>query len=119
MADRSGKRATSASPPPNTNEKRRRQSERERLLSDSEKRASLTSDVPIYRLVLTGGPCAGKTSAMARLRGYLESRGFRVFVVPEAATLLFNGGLSVRHSRSQWSRQSVCSAPHYCTTVRS
>ncbi|KAF6000787.1 hypothetical protein F1559_000192 [Cyanidiococcus yangmingshanensis] len=47
---------------------------------------------PIFRIVLTGGPCAGKTTAMALLAERFRSRGFRVFLVPEAATLLFTGG---------------------------
>jgi hypothetical protein len=32
---------------------------------------------------------------MARLTGFLGERGFRVFVVPEAATVLFLNGASV------------------------
>lgn len=50
---------------------------------------------PIHRIVLTGGPCGGKSTALARLSGRLESFGFRVFLVPEAATLLFSGGASL------------------------
>lgn len=46
----------------------------------------------LHRIVLTGGPCAGKTTAMARITERLESLGWRVFRVPEAATLLFSGG---------------------------
>ena len=48
----------------------------------------------VYRIVLTGGPCAGKTTALARLAGYLQERGFRVYTVPEVATLLFTNGVS-------------------------
>lgn len=33
---------------------------------------------PVYKVVLTGGPCAGKTTAMARLSTFLRERGFRV-----------------------------------------
>jgi predicted ATPase len=47
---------------------------------------------PIFKFVLTGGPCAGKTTALARLGGFLGERGFRVYTVPEAATLLFSNG---------------------------
>ena len=46
----------------------------------------------IFKFVLTGGPCGGKTTAMARLQGYLKERGFRVFIVPEAATMLLLNG---------------------------
>ncbi len=51
------------------------------------------TSAPIFRIVLTGGPCAGKTTCMARLRHFLSSRSFRVFVVPEAATMLFAAGV--------------------------
>jgi len=50
---------------------------------------------PVYKIVLTGGPCAGKTTALARLSGFLSERGFRVFTVPEMATVLFVNGASV------------------------
>jgi len=45
-------------------------------------------DSPIYRIVLTGGPCGGKSTAMAHISDRLASLGFRVYRVPEAATLL-------------------------------
>jgi Flp pilus assembly CpaF family ATPase len=38
----------------------------------------------VFLIVLTGGPCGGKTTALDRLSGYLRERGFRVFTVPEA-----------------------------------
>lgn len=47
---------------------------------------------PVYRVVLTGGPCGGKTTALAEISERFRSRGFGVYVVPEAATLLFGGG---------------------------
>eukprot|EP00188_Purpureofilum_apyrenoidigerum_P002378 Plantae.Rhodophyta-Purpureofilum_apyrenoidigerum.ctg24738.p1 GENE.Plantae.Rhodophyta-Purpureofilum_apyrenoidigerum.ctg24738~~Plantae.Rhodophyta-Purpureofilum_apyrenoidigerum.ctg24738.p1 ORF type:complete len:435 (+),score=67.31 Plantae.Rhodophyta-Purpureofilum_apyrenoidigerum.ctg24738:98-1402(+) len=48
--------------------------------------------LPVFRLVLTGGPCAGKTTALAVVEERLRLRGFRVFLVPEAATMLITGG---------------------------
>ncbi|TDH72840.1 uncharacterized protein CCR75_008299 [Bremia lactucae] len=47
---------------------------------------------PIYKFVLTGGPCAGKTTSLDRLSTFFRERGFRVYVVPEASTLLQTGG---------------------------
>ncbi|RLN74356.1 hypothetical protein BBJ28_00008617 [Nothophytophthora sp. Chile5] len=47
---------------------------------------------PIYKFVLTGGPCAGKTTSLDRLSTFFRDRGFRVYVVPEASTLLQTGG---------------------------
>ena len=48
----------------------------------------------VYRIVLTGGPCAGKTTALARLSGYLQERGFRVYMIPEMATVMFTNGVA-------------------------
>src|SRR6185437_13604977 len=45
-----------------------------------------------YRIVLTGGPCAGKTTALSHIAEQLRSSGYAVFLVPEAATLLLAGG---------------------------
>ena len=43
-------------------------------------------------IVLTGGPCAGKTTIMSHLIQSLEDRGYRVFVIPETPTeLILNG----------------------------
>jgi len=52
------------------------------------------SGIKIWRLVLTGGPCGGKTTAQNRLATFFESLGWRVFRVPETATILLNGGIS-------------------------
>jgi thymidylate kinase len=46
----------------------------------------------IYKICITGGPCAGKTTAMAQIQEKLREMGIRVYVVPEAATLVANGG---------------------------
>lgn len=53
-----------------------------------------SSGVKTWRLVLTGGPCGGKTTAQNRLATFFESLGWRVFRVPETATILLNGGIS-------------------------
>lgn len=49
----------------------------------------------IHRIVITGGPCAGKTTAFARIESELSSRGYKVFVVPETFTEMFNGGIKL------------------------
>eukprot|EP01117_Protostelium_nocturnum_P003664 TRINITY_DN1494_c0_g1_i2.p1 TRINITY_DN1494_c0_g1~~TRINITY_DN1494_c0_g1_i2.p1 ORF type:complete len:459 (-),score=95.58 TRINITY_DN1494_c0_g1_i2:442-1818(-) len=51
-----------------------------------------SSNPPIYRIVLTGGPCGGKSTSLSLLADRLRSLGFRVFVVPEAATIVVTGG---------------------------
>ena len=48
-----------------------------------------------YRIVLTGGPCGGKTTALNRLRDRFQSLGWRVFTVPETATLMSAGGVQL------------------------
>jgi hypothetical protein len=55
---------------------------------------------PVYRVCLTGGPCAGKSSALASIRERLTGLGFRVYTVPEAATLYINGGVAFASIRS-------------------
>eukprot|EP00939_MAST-03C_sp_MAST-3C-sp1_P004259 g4259.t1 len=47
----------------------------------------------VYKIVLTGGPCAGKSTALAKITSALTNIGIRVFTVPEAATLLFTNGV--------------------------
>lgn len=43
-------------------------------------------------IVITGGPCAGKTTAMSKLQLRLSDMGFAVYIVPELATLTITGG---------------------------
>lgn len=47
----------------------------------------------VYKLVLTGGPCSGKTTGQARLCTFFENLGWKVYRVPEAATILLGGGV--------------------------
>ena len=43
------------------------------------------------KIVVTGGPCSGKTTGFVRLREHLEKLGWNVIVVPELATIVFGG----------------------------
>lgn len=45
------------------------------------------------KIVLTGGPCAGKTSALARIEEYFTELGYKVLIVGESATELIKGGI--------------------------
>lgn len=46
----------------------------------------------IWHLVLTGGPCAGKTTAINTIEKKLTQKGYTVLIVPETATeLIING----------------------------
>ena len=48
----------------------------------------------IKRIVLTGGPCAGKTTALVRIIDHFSNLGFKVFCVPEVPTMYSQGGWS-------------------------
>lgn len=48
----------------------------------------------IPKLVLTGGPCGGKTTGMSYLQEKLSDRGFHPIIVPEAPTLLMLGNVT-------------------------
>jgi predicted ATPase/CYTH domain-containing protein len=54
-----------------------------------------SSKYPVIRICLTGGPCAGKTTALSTLNTYLTNLNFRVLIVPEAATMLMKGGAMI------------------------
>ncbi|HEX2964797.1 MAG TPA: AAA family ATPase [Syntrophorhabdaceae bacterium] len=47
-------------------------------------------------IVLTGGPCSGKSSSLAYFTEKLSDHGYMVFVVPETATLITNSGIDRR-----------------------
>lgn len=44
------------------------------------------------KIAITGGPCAGKTTAMQKIVEEFTERGYKVFVVSETATELILGG---------------------------
>ena len=46
----------------------------------------------IKKIVLTGGPCAGKTTALVRIAEYFSGFGYKVFTVPEVPTIYSTAG---------------------------
>ena len=46
----------------------------------------------IKKIVLTGGPCAGKTTALVKIVEYFSGMGYKVFTIPEVPTLFSIGG---------------------------
>ena len=48
----------------------------------------------IKKIVITGGPCAGKTTALSWIQNAFSQRGWRVLIVPETATELISGGVA-------------------------
>lgn len=57
-------------------------------------------NAPLFKVVLTGGPCGGKTTAKAEIKARFESLGFLVLCGVEAATLLFGGGVPFPHDEA-------------------
>ena len=48
----------------------------------------------ITKIVLTGGPCGGKSTGLSRIRNAFTDRGYTVLIVPETATELIENGVS-------------------------
>ncbi len=47
----------------------------------------------ILRIVITGGPCGGKTTALEEISKSFRTQGYKVIIVPETATNLINIGI--------------------------
>lgn len=61
----------------------------EELLMMKEEKA-----VELFKIVITGGPCAGKSTAMSWIQNAFTQKGYRVLFVPETATELISGGVA-------------------------
>ena len=61
----------------------------------------------ISKIVITGGPCAGKTTAMSWIQNAFTRQGYRVLFVPETATELISGGVAPWTCRSNQDYQ-IC-----------
>lgn len=48
----------------------------------------------IKKIVLTGGPCAGKTSALVKVIEHFSSLGYKVFTIPEVPTMFTQAGMN-------------------------
>ena len=48
----------------------------------------------ITKIVITGGPCAGKSTAMSWIQNYFTKLGYKILFVPETATELISGGVA-------------------------
>ncbi len=48
----------------------------------------------ITKIVITGGPCAGKTTAMSRIKNTFTKMGYTVLFIPETATEFITGGVA-------------------------
>ena len=48
----------------------------------------------LTKIVITGGPCAGKTTALSKLEKHFTGLGFRVIFINETATELILNGIA-------------------------
>jgi len=62
--------------------------------------AGLERTQKIIRIVITGGPCAGKTTGISRIRDAFTEKGWLVLLVDETATQLSNGGAKWKMNRN-------------------
>ena len=62
----------------------------ELLKREAEKQMEIT------KIVITGGPCAGKSTAMSWVQNAFTQMGYAVLFVPETATELITGGVQER-----------------------
>lgn len=63
---------------------------------------------PVYLMVLTGGPCGGKSTSLSHLNERLTALGFRVYSLPEAATIVINtGALPTFGGPGGWSKETM------------
>lgn len=46
------------------------------------------------KIVITGGPCAGKTTALKSVKKTLEKEGYKVLIIAETASELMQGGIT-------------------------
>ena len=52
------------------------------------------SEKQITKIVITGGPCAGKTTGMSWIQNAFTEIGYSVIFIPETATELISGGVT-------------------------
>lgn len=48
----------------------------------------------VTKIAITGGPCAGKTTALKVIQSEFSKRGFKVITIPEPATELISNGVT-------------------------
>ena len=75
-------------------------------VSEDELLHAVSAEKKITKIVITGGPCAGKTTAMSWIQNAFAKLGYTVLFVDETATQLITGGaapwLSTSNRDFQW-----------------
>ena len=73
------------------------------LIEDEDKK----SKQKITKIVLTGGPCAGKTTAMNWIQNNFVKQGYKVIFIPETATELITSGFAPWDTRTNVDFQEI------------
>ena len=61
----------------------------------------------VYKIVITGGPCGGKTTAISRIHEEFTKKGCNVLTVSETATDLIMGGIAPRTTATSDTFQKI------------
>ena len=56
----------------------------------------------IKKIVLTGGPCAGKTTALVKVIDHFSGLGYKVFTIPEVPTMFTQAGMNYLTSNEEF-----------------
>ena len=56
----------------------------------------------IKKIVLTCGPCAGKTTALVKVIEHFSSLGYKVFTIPEVPTMFTQAGINYLTSNKDY-----------------
>lgn len=73
----------------------------------NEQKPAECSKPKISTIVITGGPCAGKTTGMSWIRQVFSLKGYKTIFVPECATELISAGVAKDDSFSLFDFQSA------------
>ena len=67
----------------------------DRNIMNSEETGNVRINQPnrVYRIALCGGPCGGKSTVQTILSDCFQNMGWKVYQVPESATILLGGGV--------------------------
>ena len=66
----------------------------------AEANGAVNPNQKITKIVITGGPCAGKTTAMSWIQNAFTQKGYMVLFVDETATELIGGGAPWKFTKS-------------------
>ncbi len=73
------------------------------LIEDEDKK----NKQKLTKIVLTGGPCAGKTTAMNWIQNNFVKQGYKVIFIPETATELITSGFAPWDTRTNVDFQDI------------